>query len=348
MFNATRVAAVVAALALAGSLAYVALPEQQAAVVPGAPVTASDFAGFTGTFRATGCTDGEISSHDWGHTVEGDLCSRMTVDVSDERMNGAARAAHNAVRFKNGPKYGVRTLDAEIVNDGGRWAGTGIAFHDPDDRILRYELLLTGEDGYEGLSAMLSLTSDPYFLAHEAEGVVFPGELPPYPVFDDGDPAIAPAVRSEIDPAAFGGYEGKASLSTGGSLSGTSTLGDFGFEARGDHYWDIAVDTTDSRMGGMQESLINANDFMFGGGRVHTTTDRIVAEDGWWEQSSWGYVNPESGTSRYVNQLIGHGGNEGLSAVSFATQDRRIAPIELDGVIFPGELPPYPVLPPAE
>ena len=95
-------------------------------------------------------------------------------------------------------------------------------------------------------------------------------------------------------------------------------------------------------MTGTQETFHNSDDFGFGDGVVHPTTDRIVTDDGWWDQSFWGYTNPETGTTHFVNQLTGHGAYEGLSAVDFATRDLWGGTIELDGVIFPGELSAYP------
>lgn len=347
MFNATRVAAIVAALALTGSLAYVALPTAGPAVAPGAALDATDFAGFSGTFKAEGCVDGETTLYDWGHTVDGSYCSPMTIDVSDERMNGIARALHNGVRFKNGPVYGVRTLSADVSNDGGTWVGTGLAFHDPNDKVMRYELLLAGHGDYEGLSAMLSLVSDEHFLGHEARGVIFPGELPPYPVLDGVDEPIT--WTGEIDPADYAGFTSEATI--GGAYgTGQSSLGDFGTQVREALYWDMAVESTDPRMTGIQESVFNYDTFAFQSpGRVQTSVERTVNDDGAWTSTSWGYEHPETGALHVVSQATGTGELEGLSAISITSTGNRSAVLETDGVIFPGQLPPYPgELPPAE
>mgnify|MGYP001819955612 CR=1 FL=1 len=173
MFNATRMAVAVTVLALVAGLSYVAVPTLERAIVPAAPaaISAEDFAGFTGTFRAVGCRDGEMTNHEWGHTIEGDYCSPMTLEVSDERLSGTARAAHNAVRFKNGAAYGVRTLTAEIVNEGGSWSGTG---------------------DYEGLTALMLLSQDDFGMHFDVEGVILPGDLPPVP-----EPAIEDAMAMQ-------------------------------------------------------------------------------------------------------------------------------------------------------
>ena len=83
---------------------------------------------------------------------------------------------------------------------------------------MRYELLLSGRGGYEGLSAMLSLVSGRSYNTHEAEGVIFPGELPPQPAFDGTEPPFEPADRTEIDPTEFAGYEGTATSSNAGAI----------------------------------------------------------------------------------------------------------------------------------
>jgi hypothetical protein len=355
MFNATRVAVAVTALTLVAGLSYMVLPVAEQAVAPAAPapVSAEDFAGFTGTFWGVGPTEkGQRSDHDWGSATEGDVYRHMTLNVSDDRLSGTGSAVHNSVRFTNGAVHGVRTLSARLENDGGSWEGTGIAFQDPNDRLMRYELLLSGRDGYEGLSAMLSLVSDTGLSNHEATGVVFPGELPPYPVFGGSMPDFEAAVRSDIDPAEYGGYRGVLSHVTGGMDPGESELGPFGSQTRGYHLSSMALETNDPRMSGTQETFLNANNFAYStdaglvSGRVHTTTDRIVTDEGWWDQTAWGYTHPDTGGMHYVNQLTGHGAYEGLSAIDFVSQDGP--GLDRTGVIFPGELPAYPELPPAD
>jgi len=353
MFNATRIAVAASIIALVGGLSYVAAPTFERAVVPAAPapVSGEDFAGFTGTFYGVGPTvSGQRTDYDWGSTTEGDLYRAMTIKVDDERLSGKASAIHNALRFKLGAVHGVRTLSARVENDGGSWEGMGIAFHDPSDQRLRYELLLSGREGHEGLSAMLTLVSDTGLSSHEATGVIFPGELPELPTFEGTDPGIEPVTRSEIDPADYGGYRGN--LSTAGMVPGETTDGQYGSETRGEHWPSMTLETDDPRMSGTQESFLNANTFTHAdeagliSGRVHTTTDRIVTDDGWWDQTAWGYQHPDTGAMHYVNQLTGHGAHEGLSAIDFVSQ----AGYRLDriGVIFPGALPPVPELPPVE
>jgi hypothetical protein len=349
MFNAPRVAVTVAVLALVAGLAYVAVPSVERVVTPAAPASVidpTDFAGFSGTFRAVPCRDGETTEFDWGRTTNGEYCSPMMLDVSDERLSGTARAAHNAVSFKNGPAYGVRTISTELSNENGTWEGTGIAFHDPTEGIMRYELMLSGHGRYEGLSALLSLTSDRSYLGHDATGVIFPGELPPYPVLSEVEAPSAWTGR--IDPDDYAGVTGLTKVSPGewGELHVT----DWGQTARGNHYQDIEVEANDPRLTGKQESLINFDHFV-GGPKwgVRTTASEIVNDGGSWISTlSYGYQDAGTTGMHYANVYRGTGDYEGLSAVTITSQDEWGFWMDTDGVIFPGELPPYPELPPAE
>lgn len=347
MFNATRLAVAVAILALVGGLAYAATPTVQQAITPAAPAALdpTDFAGFSGTFRANRCSDGELTNFDWGHTLDGSLCSQMKLDVSDERLSGTARALHNAVRFKGGPTYGVRTLDTEIVNADGTWTGTGIAFHDAGDDIMRYEFLLTGHGDFDGLSAMLSLTSDTTFLAHEAKGVIFPGELPSRPVRDDVE---APAAwTGAIDAAEYGGSDGTL-LCAQGTL-GTESDTEWGSITEGETYDRCHLDADDPRISGNCHSV---HDYHKYAGKptwgVRAVSDVITNDDGSWVGGGWGYQHPESGAMHYVDVYRGTGAYEGLSALQVLSQGSFGLSFDSDSVIFPGELPPYPELLPAE
>lgn len=347
MFSAPRVAVSVIVLALVGGLSYVAAPTLERAVTPATPTTIdpTDFAGFSGTFRAVPCGGGESTIVDWGFTEEGSYCSPMTLEVSDERLSGTAHAVHNAVRFKQGPIYGVRTVSTVLVNDGGIWEGTGLAFHDPAEDIMRYEFLLSGREGYEGLSAMLSLVSDRSFLGHEAQGVIFPGELPPRPVQDDVE--MPAAWTGAIDAADYGGVDGTLLCAQGtlGTVSDTA----WGSITEGETYPRCLLDADDPRISGNSHSV---HDYRKYAGKpewgVRASSDVISNDDGSWVGGGWGYQHPESGAMHYVDLYRGTGAYEGLSALQVLTQGSFGLSLDSDGVIFPGELPPYPELPSTE
>ncbi len=184
MFNATRVAVAVAVLALVGGLAYVAAPADQQSVPPGTettPIDPADFAGFTGAFRVGSGRQGEAIEQDWGTSIRGEYYPRGTIEVSDDRLSGSHRSIHNYDHFRGGAKYGVRTTDLEITNDLGTWTGQGIGLQVPHDSTMHYEFRLAGSGAYEGLSALLTLSQDEFGFSFDADGVIFPGELPPYP-----------------------------------------------------------------------------------------------------------------------------------------------------------------------
>ena len=347
MFNAARVVVSVIVLALVGSLAYLAAPTVERTISPAAPaaIDPSDFAGFSGTFRATLCEGGERTIVDGGLILEGDLCSSMDLDVSDDRLSGDATGVHNAFNFHDGHGYGVRTLATEIANDGGSWSGTGIAFHDTDDDIMRYEFLLAGEGDYDGLSAMLSLTSDSSFLDHEAMGVIFPGELPPRPIREDVE--MPAAWTGAIDAADYGGVDGTLLCAQGsyGTISDTQ----WGAVTEGETYDRCLLDVGDPRIDGNSHSV---HDYHKYAGKpqwgVRASSDVISNEAGSWVGGGWGYQHPESGAMHYVDTYRGTGAYEGLSALQILSQGGFGLSFYSDGVIFPGELPPYPELPPAE
>jgi hypothetical protein len=347
MFNATRLAVAVAILALVGTFAYVAAPTVERTFTPAAPaaIDPAEFAGFSGAFRATPCKDGDTTMVDWGLILEGDLCSSMVLDVSDDRLSGIATAVHNAHNFRDGHGFGVRTLATEIVNDGGTWHGTGVAFHDNDEGIMRYEFLLAGGGEYEGLSAMLSLTSDRTYLGHEAEGVIFPGELPQRP--DPADADMPAAWSGDIDAADYGDVDGTL-LCAQGTL-GTKTDTEWGSITEGETYDRCRLDVDDPRISGNSHSV---HDYYKYAGRpewgVRAASDVISNDEGSWIGGGWGYQHPESGAMHYVDTYRGAGAYEGLSAVQVLSQGGFGLSFDIDGVVFPGELPSYPELPPAE
>jgi hypothetical protein len=73
----------------------------------------------------------------------------------------------------------------ELVNDGGRWTGTGtglsIEVADlPHGQLAVGTIQLSGEDGYEGLSALIHMDWSDGFGPPVVYGIIFPGEMP-YP-----------------------------------------------------------------------------------------------------------------------------------------------------------------------
>jgi hypothetical protein len=68
---------------------------------------------------------------------------------------------------------------AGIDQETGAWRGTFHGYATPSDERVYYQLDLTGEGAYEGLSAMLFIIDNG--TSFDVEGMVFSGGLPPLP-----------------------------------------------------------------------------------------------------------------------------------------------------------------------
>ena len=64
-------------------------------------------------------------------------------------------------------------------------AAASTGFQSPATGAMHYEVLLAGEDAYEGLSALLVLSQDEWGHTFDVDGVIFPGELPEYPALGE-------------------------------------------------------------------------------------------------------------------------------------------------------------------
>ena len=190
MFSAVRISAVVAILAFGGSLALVAgplAPASDPAYAPAAsaePLDQEEYAGFSGTWLAGGAEQGLQSQTPWGSETRDEKWVRA-LEVSDQRISGAFHSSHNYNTFRGGQRWGVRAIDYAIVNDEGTWRGQGTGFQSPATGAMHYEVLLAGEDAYEGLSALLVLSQDEWGHTFDVDGVIFPGELPEYPALGE-------------------------------------------------------------------------------------------------------------------------------------------------------------------
>jgi hypothetical protein len=186
MFTAARIVAGVAILALAGSLALIAVPFQaEPATVPSAPMEDIDpahFGGFVGTMKCGGGTYGTTLVTEWGSKVEGETYPRCSVEVSDPRFTGNMHSVHDYYTYDDKPTWGVRTVGAVVTTDEGHWVSTSSwGYQQPVDGAMTYALEWRGQDAYEGLTALTLLTQEQWGLNLDMEGVIFPGELPETP-----------------------------------------------------------------------------------------------------------------------------------------------------------------------
>jgi hypothetical protein len=113
-----------------------------------------------------------------------DWRNRARLETSDPRLDVEGVLNQNYMGFEPGFSGGsVRTGIGRLANDGGSWAVESIGFNQPGASIVDgayYALTMTGEGGYEGLSAVLFvLPAGP--LAWEVRGVIAPAPLPEPP-----------------------------------------------------------------------------------------------------------------------------------------------------------------------
>lgn len=167
MLTATRIAAIVAALALGTTFLAVQVGgPPEAAHQPGAPVSQS-WVTVTGTQNLTG---------GGGSALTGKM-----LNMSDPRLEGDVRIEYDE---KTGD--GVNTTywsTVTVTNDEGSWQGQSIGFM--DERGAHHHMgWLEGDGAYEGLAFINQLTeADPSATSGgmrlDVVGLVYEGELPP-------------------------------------------------------------------------------------------------------------------------------------------------------------------------
>jgi len=146
---------------------------------------------------APGIAKIEIPEADHKVIKEGDFTSRSGVrryedlrqewvwDASDPRLSGVVTTVDNWHSWL-GQDMQVEATAYELVNDGGRWTGTGTGLviesigDLPYGRLNSAMIVLDGEDGYEGLSALVYMDWADGYGEPVIHGVIFPGEMP-YP-----------------------------------------------------------------------------------------------------------------------------------------------------------------------
>ena len=153
------------------------------------------------------------------------------------------------------------------------------------------------------------------------------------------------APMEDIDPTAFGGFVGRM-VCRQGSL-GTTHLTEWGSWVEGETYPACAVEVGDPRFAG---NIYSVHDYYKYDGRpnwgVRNVSAVLTNDEGHWvSTSNWGYQQPEDGAMAYAMQWRGEGAYEGLSALTLATQEKMSLILDMNGVIFPGELPKAPETP---
>lgn len=125
---------------------------------------------------------------------------------------------------------------------------------------------------------------------------------------------------------------------------GTTTLTDWGSIVEGETYPDCTIETSDPRISGSHYSV---HDYYKYGGvppwGVRAISLVITNDEGAWVSTDgFGYQQPWDGAMFYAQQFRGTGAYEGLTALLVHTQDQWGLTMDVQGVIFPGELPEAP------
>lgn len=192
MLNATRAVALIAVVALGGSLALTVAPLQSEPepLVPGAETTAAqmedvvhltgeEISGFTIGSERTGEPGGVI--RDTGGTGTLELTA-----MTDSRLNGVGTYTMDS-EYILGPTGSLMNFvtTSLIENEGGAWRGqgtgslwTGLGDARGESSALA-TVWLTGEGAYEGLGGYLILTGMGDDTT-EVEGWIFPSGTPPF------------------------------------------------------------------------------------------------------------------------------------------------------------------------
>ena len=105
------------------------------------------------------------------------------------------------------------------------------------------------------------------------------------------------------------------------------------------------IDSGDPRLSGTLWTIENIDIYIDSQGQVVVGVVGIDNEDGAWRGTSLGYTTPQWGAYSQ-NFLSGEGAYEGLSAILFLMDNGT--DLDVEGMVFPGGLPPYPEEPSAE
>jgi hypothetical protein len=140
-----------------------------------------------------------------------------TFELDDPRLTGSFSVATNVDVHRVSEAISVRLQShlLRIENEAGSWSGTGTSvFHGglglpEDEATLVFTVVLSGSDAYEGLSAYLVIEGPEVPFA--VEGVIFAGEMPPFP----GPPSAVGVAAQDEEYEPFGG-EGRIEVPEGG------------------------------------------------------------------------------------------------------------------------------------
>ena len=205
MFTALKLGIATALVALVGGLYAVSVDRPQEDQVPGAaasPSTSAEIeeppgpaAAVSGMIFPGTVTESAkiVTQTEDPQEVWTDYVWEFGIRTNDPRLNGTFEFHQNIYAYLADDFYGgsVQRGTGRVTNDDGWWSSEFHGFAQPGKNAYHnthYALTFTGEGGYEGLSAMMTMTPVPG--SHwDVEGIIFPGQLPEPPAAVD-EPAI--------------------------------------------------------------------------------------------------------------------------------------------------------------
>jgi hypothetical protein len=196
MLSATKVIGLAAVAAVAGALLLtvpgnVERDEALPAARLDGPVEITPVSGTFGVMGQERVGDCQELEADWFACTNDVWIGKN--DFDDDRLDGMLVSRHNRYAISE-RSYAAQSLTTFIENGGGSWAGSGYAYQDPTTSGLHYRMVLHGQDGYEGLTAIIDLDQSGFSSMFRASGVIVGPGLPEMP---EPAPAEVLAVPAE-------------------------------------------------------------------------------------------------------------------------------------------------------
>ena len=144
---------------------------------PPDPMAPARVSGSVGEAEATGITLGD-STFDEGATITEGWQATISWDASDPRLDGEVAQAGSTMEYRAFNPLSVGATSRVLVNDDGRWVGTGTGLTVPG--VDMEFVVMHGEGAYEGLTAVVweDWSVDPPTFA----GAIIPSDkMPAFP-----------------------------------------------------------------------------------------------------------------------------------------------------------------------
>ena len=120
---------------------------------------------------------GDSTAVEWGVATTGELWSGE-LRMDDPRLSVSGQVRLNEYSFGNG---GPKSWTGHFENEDGWWTAQARAYTALGGGGWHHQILLTGQGGYEGLSAILSADQEAVSGFLDVRGAIFTGDMPPLP-----------------------------------------------------------------------------------------------------------------------------------------------------------------------